>query len=452
MLPPLPPVLVRRVFHPVYRALRHDNIIPILDELHGNQWLPPADIEEIQWSKLRKLLEQASTHVPYYRDLFRERGIEVETLGRPSDLEAIPFLTKKLIRENRERLVTEDPLRSGYASSTGGSTGDTLYFYCDRAASPVRRANTARQLRNLGVEIGDRQLKLWGFSFDKSLRQRVTEGAKHFFNNLRCISSFGMSDRVMREYADLERFFRPALIVAYPSALAVFSEFCKKMSLKLHAPRAIVSSGERIYPHQRELIEEVFGAPVYDRYGSREFADIACECPEREGLHLMNDLYFVEVIHESGTTAGEGETGEIVVTDLSNYYMPFIRYRTGDLAVPSGRACSCGRGLPLLERIEGRAFDAIKTPDGKSVGGFFWTYLSRAVPGIRSFQVEQKEIDGVIFRIVPGPDWKNEYTKVLEEKVRENCGEDFGADFRLVDEIPLTPSGKSKFIISHLKD
>ena len=104
----------------------------------------------------------------------------------------------------------------------------------------------------------------------------------------------------------------------------------------------------------------------------------------------------------------------------------------------------------MLERIDGRAFDSIRTPDGKSIGGFFWTYLSRAVPGIRSFQVEQNEINGVIFRIVPGADWKNEHMKVLEEKVRENCGENFSADFRIVDEIPLTPSGKSRFIISNL--
>ena len=451
MLPPLPPMLIRRFFYPLYRSLKRDNIVSILDELDRNQWLPRADVEEIQRGKLRKLLEQAAVHVPYYRDLFRERGIEIEALGSPADLQAIPFLTKKLIRENKERLVTEDPGRRGLASNTGGSTGDTLFFYCDRAAAPVRRANTMRQLRNLGVEIGDRQLKLWGFSFDKSLKQRIVEGTKYFFNNLRCISSFSMSDRVMMEYADLERSFKPHMILAYPSALAAFSEFCKRKSLKLHRPKTIVSSGEKLYPHQRELIEEVFGAPVYDRYGSREFADIACECPEREGLHLMNDLYVVEVIHESGRIAEEGETGEIVITDLSNYYMPFIRYRTGDLAVPSGKQCSCGRSLPMLERIEGRAFDTIRTPDGKSMGGFFWTYLSRAVPGIRSFQVEQNEINGVIFRIVPGPDWKNEYTKVLEEKVRENCGENFGADFRLVDEIPLTPSGKSKFIISHLE-
>ena len=450
MLPPLPPSLVRHFIYPAYRVFRNDNVLPILEELERNQWLPGERIEGIQRGKLMKLLEHASRHAPYYRDLVRENNIRIDEIESPSDLGPIPFLTKKIIGENKERLVTEDASRKGYASSTGGSTGDTLYFYCDSAAASIRRANTARQLGNLGVGIGDRQMKLWGFDFDKSFGKRFADGAKNFFNNLRCISSFDMSDPALREYAALERSFKPQVIVAYPSALTFFSEFCRKASIGLHSPKAIVSSGEKLYPDQREVIEEVFSAPVYDRYGSREFADIACECPKREGLHVMNDLYHVEVIHESGRRAENGETGEIVVTDLSNYYMPFIRYRTGDLAVPTGRACSCGRGMPILERIEGRAFDIIRTPSGKSVGGFFWTHLSRSVPGIRSFQVEQNEIGKVIFRIVPGPDWKDEYTKVLEEKIGENCGSSLAVDFQIVDRIPLTPSGKSKFIISNL--
>jgi phenylacetate-CoA ligase len=450
MLPPLPPSLVRNVIYPVYRTVKNDNILSILGELERSQWLATGRIEEIQRGKLMALLEHASTHVPYYRNLFAQKGIRTGEIDSPSDLGVIPFLTKKIIGENKEGLVTEDQSRKGYASSTGGSTGDTLYFHIDSAAASIRRANTARQLWNLGIEIGDRQLKLWGFSFEKSFVRRLAGGAKNFFNNLRCISSFDMSERTMREYASLERSFRPQLIVAYPSALMFFSEFCRKESIGLHSPKALVSSGEKLYPHQREMIEEVFSAPVYDRYGSREFADVACECSKREGLHIMNDLYVVEVIHESGRPAEDGEAGELVVTDLSNHYMPFIRYRTGDLAVPSGRSCSCGRGMPMLERIDGRTFDVIKTPSGKSVGGFFWTHLSRSVPGIRSFQVEQNEIGKVIFRIVPDPDWKQEHTKVLKEKIRENCGEGFAADFQIVDRIPLTPSGKSKFIISNL--
>jgi len=130
--------------------------------------------------------------------------------------------------------------------------------------------------------------------------------------------------------------------------------------------------------------------------------------------------------------------------------MPFLRYRTGDLAVPTTRACSCGRGLPLLDRIEGRTFDAIVTSDGKSAGGFFWTYLSRVVPGIKQFQIEQRERGGVIFRIVPGPEWKDEHRRELERKIKENMGGDFEVSFEMVGGIPLTPSGKFRFISSKL--
>ncbi|MCK4236402.1 MAG: aspartate 1-decarboxylase, partial [Candidatus Krumholzibacteria bacterium] len=238
----------------------------------------------------------------------------------------------------------------------------------------------------------------------------------------------------------------------YPSALALFAEFCKKSRIKVFRPKAVVTSGERTFPHQREIIEEVFSCPTFDRYGSREFSNVAHECEEHRGLHVCNDLFYVEVLHESGRPAQSGEVGEIVVTDLSNLYMPFLRYRTGDLAVPTERTCPCGRGLPLLDRIEGRTFDAIVTPDGKSVGGFFWTWLSRAVPGIRQFQIEQRERSGIIFRIVPGPEWRDESEKHLEQKITENCGEGFRVDFVIVDDIPLAPTGKLKFIVSNIEE
>jgi aspartate 1-decarboxylase len=120
--------------------------------------------------------------------------------------------------------------------------------------------------------------------------------------------------------------------------------------------------------------------------------------------------------------------------------------------VPTERTCPCGRGLPLLEKIEGRTFDAIVTPEGKSVGGFFWTWLSRLVPGIRRFQVEQRERGGVILRIVPGPEWTDASKGPLEKRIKENCGVNFRVNIAIVDDIPLTPSGKSKFIISKIEE
>ena len=90
------------------------------------------------------------------------------------------------------------------------------------------------------------------------------------------------------------------------------------------------------------------------------------------------------------------------------------------------------------------------TADGKSAGGFFWTYLSRVVPGIRQFQIEQRDRGGVIFRILPGPEWKDEYRLELEKRIKGNMGEAFSVSFDVVNEIPLTPAGKFRFVSSKL--
>jgi len=287
---------------------------------------------------------------------------------------------------------------------------------------------------------------------DLGIRDKFLRTLKNYFNNIRLISTFDMSDSRMKKYAAVEKSFKPDFITGYPSALTLFSDFCRKNSVHLHEPDAVITGGETLYPEQRDLIEEVLSAPVFNSYGSREFADIAFECQEHSGLHIAADLHLVELIHSSGRPARDGELGEIVVTDLLNMYMPFIRYRTGDLAVASGRSCDCGRGLPLLERVEGRSFDTIRTPEGKMVGGFFWTRLSRSVPGIRRFQIEQKALNWIDFRIVAGQGWEKENIEILRNKIKDNCGSNMHVNFLLVDEIPLTPSGKSKFVISDNTD
>lgn len=452
MFPSLLPAVVRHLVYPFYRGFRKDMVLSILKDLEDNQWFSKEQIEEIQWKKLKRLLKYASIHVPYYRDSFKKRGIEPDEIENLNDFMKIPFLTRNVIAEKSGPLVTRDPLIQGYASSTGGSIGDPLYFYCDLAAGPVRRANTIRQFRYAGIDIGERQLRLWGGRLDRAWKEGVSERAKDYFNNIRFLSSFDMSDEAMNKYASIERFFKPSLIVAYPSALALLSDFCKRRALRLHKPKAIITSGETLYPEQREIIEEVFSAPVFNRYGSRQFSNIASECKQHNGLHITSDLFFVEVIDKSGRPAKSGEWGELVVTDLSNYYMPFIRYKTGDFAVPTDRVCGCGRGLPLLDKIEGRSFDTIRTPEGKSVGGFFWTRLSRTVPGITRFQIEQKGLNRINFRIVPGSEWKDEFKSVLEEKIKSNCGENFNVTFLVVDDISLAPSGKSRFIISDTEE
>jgi phenylacetate-CoA ligase len=368
MLPPLYPPLVRGVIYPVYRGLRGDRLISALEELEKNQWLSSRDLEEMQWRRLESLLSQIEIHVPYYRDLFRRAGVKPDDIQSPADLRRLPLLTKDMIREAGALIVSKDPLRRGDASSTEDATGESLAFYVDASAGPIRRANTMRGYRRAGIDIGDRQAFLWGVHPDVPRRERLVSAVWNYFLNYRYLSTFDMSDATMLRYAAQLRVFRPQLVTAYPSALALFARFCAGRGITDIRPRAIISTGEQLFEDQREAIETAFGCRVFNRYGSEEFGAVAHECPAHAGLHVMSDLVYVEILAETGEPAKAGEVGELVVTDLLNYYMPFVRYRTGDLAVATEKACPCGSGFPLLERIEERSIDAIVTPDGKRVG------------------------------------------------------------------------------------
>jgi phenylacetate-CoA ligase len=452
MLPPLPTWAVRNLVYPFLRRLKGDGLMACAEELQSHERLSGEELANLQWRRLGAFLKHIEANVPYYRDLFSQIGFSAEDLREPTDILDIPLLTKEKIRAAGRSIVTEESGRTGVPLSTSGSTGEPLYFEVDTAAGPTRRACAIRSFRWMGIDIGDRQARIWGTYFGVPFRARMADALRDYAANILHLSAFDMSDETMQDYAERLRAFKPHLLIGFPSALTLFAEFLKTRKITDIRPKSILASGEKIYDHQKELLEEVFRSRVYEGYGTNEFGNIAHECEERKGLHMFTDIFYLEVLHETGRPAEPGEIGEIVVTDLTNLYMPFLRYRTGDLAVPSDRRCACGRTFPMLDRIEGRTFDVVVSPEGKSAGGFFWTFLSRAVPGISRFQIEQRDPGGVVFHLVPGPEWKDEHKATLEQKIKANMGDGFRVDFNIVDDIPQTRSGKFRFIVSKIEE
>lgn len=196
----------------------------------------------------------------------------------------------------------------------------------------------------------------------------------------------------------------------------------------------------------------MFLCPVYNRYGCREFGDIAHECDQREGLHISTDRVLVEILDENLKAVRNEKSGELVITDLDNYGMPIIRYRIGDMASFKDEMCSCGRSLPLLKQVEGRTLDIIKAPNGNRLGGTFWTILFKSRPGIKSFQVIQKDLNGITVKYVKDDGDKNIDFPYFQKRIQEMCSEDFNIDFEKVPSIPKTSAGKTRFIVSKLKD
>jgi len=439
------PWLVKNFIHPTYRFINKDDVSLRLKELESNQWLSKQELKNLQWKKLMLLLEYVYKNVPYYTQMFEELGIKPKDIQNPDDFRKIHALTKETIRNNAAGMITIDPSIKGISANTGGSTGETLYFH--KGITGYGPANVIRLNRWGGKEIGDREAVFWGAPFDERKINKITGKVKDYFQNILHLSTFNMSEEAMQQYSKTLRKFNPRLILGYPSALFAFAFFLKKNGITDIKPGAVISTGEKSFSFQKELMADVFGCKVYERYGSNEFGCIAHECKDSHGLHIMTDMFYVEILKDNEPVE-KGETGEIVVTGLHNYYMPFIRYKIGDMGVLSDAPCSCGRELPLIEEIKGRTFDMIVTPTGKTLGGVFWTFISCAVPGIKQFKVVQKEKNSIDFVIVPDNDFKNESTKYLEKEIKEKAGKGFHVNFKIVDEIPLAPSGKFRFIVS----
>jgi phenylacetate-CoA ligase len=447
-------VLFRNLIFPAWHWARHDGVNRAIRELEQNQWLPTHELLAMQERKLTSLLSFAGKNVPYYRKLFRNLGIRADSSVSYEDFLRLPPLTKDTIRREGNSLVSEDLKGNGLMSNTtSGSTGEALRFYTDFRSLPYRKASLWRGDSWTGWRLGDRTTRLWGAPMDQKKASELRGELHARVTGNRFLSSFDLSASKMDQYIKSMLAFRPVLLIGYPGPLEQFAIHCGERGVTFPSLKAIVSSAETLWAHQREIVEEAFSVRVFDRYGSREVAHIAGECQAHDGLHISADRMIVEVVDDGGQPCPRGEIGEILVTDLDNFGMPLIRYAIGDRgALAEQRPCSCGRGLPRLEKVEGRTLDVVRTPDGHRIGGTFWTLLLRSRPGFRQFQVIQDSLEGVAIHFVPEAGFDRDVQDYYTKRIQEYCGRNFKVDFVEVPSIDLTASGKMRLIVSKLAD
>jgi phenylacetate-CoA ligase len=267
-----------------------------------------------------------------------------------------------------------------------------------------------------------------------------------------------MSESSMRKYYEKLCSWRPEYLYGYPSALCRFAEFICENQLDTTeiGMRAVICSSEVLYNQQRRLLERTFHCRVINDYGCAECGVLACECPEGN-MHINSDHVFIEFINSDGTPASPGEVGEIVITDLHDFSYPLIRYRLGDVGSPSIQTCPCGRGLPLMDIIQGRISDLIVATDGRLVQDEILNHVSRRIEsrhgkGIKQFKAIQKSREHIVFLIVKGADFTEDYLQLLDQKLHEYLGEAMNITYEYVEDIPLEKSGKLRYFVSEIQD
>ncbi len=436
--------LFRHLLFPFYEsALRRRGTLQTLADLEQSQWRTREALTELSFLRLLEALRHAERHVPFYKRRFAEFGVRTSQIKSPEDLAAFPIVTKDDVRANPRDFVAENFHGKLYRSATGGSTGQPMEFYYDHETYERRTAAAIRSNRWAGAEIGEKELHLWGFSpGERQGFQTVKRSLHQLIWRQKYISSFHLRTDKLTETLRAIATYRPRVIIGYATPLFVLARAALEEGFVMPAPRGIITSAERLFDHQRDVIERGFGAPVFDRYGCREVMLIGAECQRHEGLHINAESVFVE-LYRNGRPAPVGTTGEVLVSDLHNRAMPLLRYRNEDLAIAKAGVCPCGRGLPLLASVEGRVLDMIVGTHGRIVAGEAFVHLLKDFP-IERFQAHQQADRAINLRIVPARGFDADTRAEIERRLITVLGSDADLTVQMVDHIPLTTSGKHR--------
>jgi phenylacetate-CoA ligase len=408
------------------RGARPRHMERLYETLNTTQWLSTSEIRDLQSEKLRRLIRHAYRNVPYYRARMREAGLGPEDVRGIDDLPKLPLLEKRDVRAHLYFDIMQEGVSHAELTrvTTAGSTGEPFDCYVDRGQLEFRWAANLRALEWAGYRFGDPLLKL----VSNPKAQEMARLRARFENKLAgadVVSVLPLSSAKLDEIANLLTKRGPMVIDGDAEVLELLAEHVVAGGGLGTNCRGVVSTGQTLSSRSRTLFEAAFGCPVFDAYGSREFARFAHESNAHAGHLIAAEGFLVEVLIE-GRTAAPGEVGEVVVTDLNGFAMPLIRYRLGDLAeaVDPAEKSSCGRGLPRLGRIRGRAQSILRGADGQLVPS---TFLSHAVSelgfAIKRLQAIQHEAGALELRIVKGARYSDDRLQELLSLLRAQLGD-----------------------------
>ncbi len=410
--------------------------------------------QDIVSPSLIAILNHCARNVPYYSNVIAELGGGYRQ-DPTAYLQCFPILTKDTIRKNFDHLTSKDlSTRKWIYNTSGGSTGEPIRLIQDRGYLDHQMAVQMLSFNWAGRAFGEPAVRLWGSERDilqggMGLKMKTL----NWLTNDRYLNAFRMTPARMRSFIELLNANPPQLIIAYAQAIYELAQFADREAIAVVPQSAILTSAGTLYSFMREKLAAVFVCEVFDRYGSREVGDIACECQAHAGLHIFPWTNYVEIVDDEGRPAPKGVEGNIVVTCLTNFAMPLIRYAIGDRGILSLREeCRCGRRGQILEKVLGRTVDAFQTKDGTLIDGEYFTHLLYFRDWVHKFQVVQTEHSRIVFKIVKsGSGSEASELDEIAEKTRVVMGPNCGVEFEFTSDIPPSASGKYRYTISEVQ-
>jgi phenylacetate-CoA ligase len=448
----------------LYSQIFENFVIPVFDLARGTsryqdgkvlektQYFPIDQLREMQNMSLRALVKHAYETVPYYRRVFTERNLFPSDIKTTDDLSKLPILTKSDIRKNFSQLISTDFNSSRLVPYSTGGTGSPLKFYITRESMSWEVAAEYRAYSWGGYKRGDSCFLFWGSRSD--LKANAARKLSYFVERKIMCDPFLLSDEALENVSKILRKFNPKVIRGYATSVYVLSKYLLKNDIRVN-PKVVITGAELLSGFMRKTISEAFDCPVFDFYGSREIGAIASECEKHSGYHISSENVILEFIKNG--EAVQSEEGQILLTNLRNYGMPFIRYQNGDVGTSSNDACSCGRGLPLMKALKGRTSQYLAKLDPKTgkvvpieasvIMDHFMTFL-KSPP--ESYRIVQEKLAQLELYVVSGKDYPKESISIIVKELQKLFGPNTKIDVNFVDALEPLKSGKRTPVISKI--
>ena len=443
--------LRRNLVQPLWAFKDRSNHLKYHKSFEKLQFESREELEHIQFSQLQTMLLHAYTNTSYYRGLFDSIKFDPSQFDDIAQITQIPLLTKTLIQSKSDNLIAK-----GYKKDllipfkTGGSTGKSLTVYSNRERLERGVAVADMCFKWTGWNIAEPIARVWGNPpLPKTMKERLRN---ILIQPIVWLDTMNLNELSMLEFVKKWEKTSPSLLHGHAHSLYIFAKFLYDKNITHLRPKGIISTSMMLLSHERTLLEKVFDVKVIDLYGCEEVGLIACECPQHEGMHLNYFNNFIEFIKDDGSPAKPGEEGSIVVTSLTNHAMPIIRYRIEDTGVPSVHRCSCGRNMPLMEKITGRVADFLVKKDGSLVAGI--SLIERTltkIPGLSQMQIIQKDISNFHLNVVRDDHYCDSSHQELFSALKDVFGEEIKLHIDFVKNIKQEPSGKYRFSICQVK-
>lgn len=414
-----------------------------LGMLERSYYARPEELHAYQAEALQRMVHHCHKNVPYYTDLFRKLHLEPEDIRTPADLARLPFLDKQTVKANFDKLIAKNRRNFlCHTAMTSGSTGTPGKFIRDFNAINFENAAVWRHWRNAGDD-GKRRITVRGDIVTPASRNEPPFWKFDPSRNELLMSGYHLSLENSAAYIEKILDFKPAVLYCYPSTGYLLAKFFRNHHVEYRLD-AIFTSSESLNPEVRQFIEEVFGGRVYDWYGQAERVAAVSQC-EAGRYHILEDYSVVETPQALDTEEGQ----ELVGTHLHNGVMPLLRYRTFDYVTMGRATCTCGSSFRVVERIVGRSYNYLLTPEGYRIS--ITNHIPWGVDNLIETQFYQEKPGEVVLNIITNGRFTERDRDRLVRNTLQHTSPRMKVIVNEVSDIPRGPNGKFVSIVNKIE-